>query len=130
MSDRTSDRQLTEQAAGELRERLRNEGWSSDLGWTSVGSGSAGAYDEAHRTIAYLTSVRAVDGGASRMWKDGDVPAPPEADAREVFTAREDDTEWHSELLEAPVETTATEPGSPSEADDNENGKTKAGHAA
>lgn len=110
MSHDQTDRQLTTEATGELRERLRAQGWSSDLAWTTVGSRSAAAIAEgvaegqAKRTIAYLASLRAVDGGALGVWKDGDVPAPPEADAREVLTARPGDTDWHSELLEAPAE--------------------------
>lgn len=111
MTQNDTDRQLTAEAVGELRERLRAQGWSSDLGWTMVGSRSAlavAADGEARRTVAYLASLRAIDGGASGVWKDGDVPAPPEADAREVLTARPGDSDWHSELLEAPVENVAS----------------------
>lgn len=103
-----TDRQLTEEAAGELRQQLRRDGWRSDLAWAAVGVGGAvSAEAEARRTIAYLASVRAVDGGSARIWKEGDVPAPVEADAREVFVAHADGTEWHSETLEAPALTVA-----------------------
>lgn len=101
-----TDRQLSEEAVGALRQRLRDDGWRSDVGWATVGSGSAAiAQGEARRTIAYLASLRAVDGGAAKVWQEGDVPAPPEADAREVLVTGDDDSEWHSEVLEAPAET-------------------------
>lgn len=108
MSDRDTDRQLSEEEAGELRQRLRESGWSSDLAWANVGSGSAAtAQGEARRTIVYLASLRAVDGGAAKVWQEGDVPAPAEADAREVFVTSDEDSEWHSEVLEAPATTVA-----------------------
>jgi hypothetical protein len=105
------DRPDTPEAAGELRHRLRVEGWQSDVTWTEVGSRSAesavrasgGA--EVRRTVAYLASVRAVDGGAPKVWKDGAVPVPPQADAREVMLATSGVTDWISEVLEAPAET-------------------------
>lgn len=109
-----TERPATPQAAGELRHRLRIEGWQSDLTWVEVGSGSAsGAVraaggDDVRRTIAYLASLRALDGGAPRVWKEGAVPVPAQADAREVMLATEGVTEWISEVLEAPV-TTAVE---------------------
>jgi hypothetical protein len=74
-----------------LLDRLREEGWQSDFAWTEIGSGSAqaavrsGDGGTARRTIAYLPSVRAADGGAGRVWKTGDVPVPAEADAREAL---------------------------------------------
>lgn len=115
MTEEQTERQLTEEAAGELRQRLRDEGWRADAGWTAVGSGSAvQAEGETKRTLAYLASVRAVDGGAAKLWKEGDVPVPAEADAREVLVARAGDSEWHSEVLEAPAVTVARE-DSPSE---------------
>lgn len=101
----------TPEAAGEVRQRLLHEGWQSDLGWAEVGSGSAIAAvraageAEARRTIAYLASLRAVDRGAARVWKEGDVAAPAEADAREVMVAEPDAEDWRSETFEAPVET-------------------------
>ncbi len=101
----------TPQAAGALRHRLRIEGWQSDLTWVEVGSRSAsGAVRAAggadvRRTIAYLASLRALDGGAPRLWKEGAVPVPPQADAREVMLATEDVTDWMSEVLEAPATT-------------------------
>lgn len=101
----------TPEEAGEVRQRLRQEGWQADLGWADVGAGSAAAAvraagdREARRTIAYLASLRALDQGAPRVWKDGDVPAPPEADAREVMVAEPDLADWRSEIFEAPVET-------------------------
>lgn len=108
MGEQHIDQQLTEEAAGELRQRLRREGWQADVGWAEVGSGTAAStLDETRRTLAYLASVRAVDGGAAKLWKEGDVPAPAEADAREVLIARPDDSEWHSEVFEAPAVTVA-----------------------
>lgn len=102
------------ETAGALREQLREAGWRSDLAWALVGVGHAGTVQgEARRTIAYLPSLRAVDGGASKVWQDGDVPAPAVADAREVFVTRPDDTEWHSESLEAPARTIAATPEPP-----------------
>lgn len=113
MSEQDTDRQLSEEAAGELRQRLREEGWSSDLAWATVGSGSAStAQGDERRTIAYLASLRAVDGGAPKIWQEGDVPAPAEADAREVLVTSEDDSEWHSEVLEAPATTVTESPES------------------
>lgn len=91
------------QDAGRLRERLRAEGWSADLAWATVGSGSAAWEDGAsRRTIAYLSSLHREDGGARRLWHDGDVAVPPVADAREVMVAMRDSGEWMSETLEAP----------------------------
>ena len=91
------------QDAGRLRERLRAEGWSADLAWAMVGSGSAAWEDGAsRRTIAYLSSLHREDGGARRRWHDGDVGVPPVADAREVMVAMPDSGEWMSETLEAP----------------------------
>lgn len=104
----TMNRQATHlpsdpEAAGALRQRLRNEGWRSDVAWAVIGSGSAATISgEAHRTVIYLGSLRDVDGGAGKLWKPGDVPAPAVADAREVFRTRPGDTEWHSHRLEAP----------------------------
>jgi hypothetical protein len=101
----------TPEAAGEVRQRLLQEGWQSDLGWAEVGSGSAIAAvraageAEARRTIAYLASLRAVDRGAGRVWKEGNVAAPAEADAREVMLAEPNADDWRSEVFEAPVET-------------------------
>lgn len=106
----------TPEEAGEVRQRLRQEGWQADLGWADVGAGSAAAAvraagdREARRTIAYLASLRALDQGAARVWKDGDVPAPPEADAREVMVAEPDLADWRSEVFEAPVETVEARP--------------------
>lgn len=100
------------ETAGALRERLRNEGWRSDLAWAVIGSGSAATVSgEARRTVVYLGSLREVDGGAGKLWKPGDVPAPPVADAREVFLTRPGDTEWHSHRLEAPATTVVTPSG-------------------
>lgn len=116
MSEQDADRQLSEEAAGELRQRLREEGWSSDLAWATVGSGSAStAQGDERRTIAYLASLRAVDGGAPKIWQEGDVPAPAEADAREVFVTFANDSEWHSEVLEAPATTVTESPEAPDE---------------
>lgn len=113
MSEQNTDRQLSEEAAGGLRQRLREEGWSSDLAWATVGSGSAStAQGDERRTIAYLASLRAVDGGAPKVWQQGDVPAPAEADAREVLVTSDDDSEWHSEVLEAPATTVTESPDS------------------
>lgn len=101
----------TPEATGEVRQRLRSEGWRADMYWADVGVSSApGAVraadgPTARRTIAYLASMRAVDRGAPRLWKDGDVPAPPEADAREVMIAEHGVDEWRSETFEAPVQT-------------------------
>lgn len=108
------DQLNTPEEAGEVRQRLRQEGWQADLGWADVGAGSAAAAvraagdREARRTIAYLASLRALDHGAPRVWKDGDVPVPPEADAREVMVAEPDLADWRSEVFEAPVETVET----------------------
>ncbi len=89
--------------AGMLRERLRAQGWSADLAWAMVGSGSAAWEDGAsRRTIAYLSSLHREDGGARRLWHDGNVAVPPIADAREVMVAMPDSGEWMSETLEAP----------------------------
>lgn len=105
----------TPQAAGELRHRMRDDGWQSDLTWVEVGSRSAsGAVraaggEDVRRTVAYLASLRALDGGAPRVWKEGAVPVPAQADAREVMVATEGVTEWISEVLEAPVTTTSDE---------------------
>lgn len=109
MREEDTDQQLSPEVAGELRQRLREDGWRSDMGWAKVGAGSAAlAQQDARRTIAYLASLRAIDGGAGKVWQEGDVPAPAEADAREVFVARAADTEWHSEVLEAPATTVAS----------------------
>lgn len=110
VTNTTTDRTHHAEDVGELRQRLREHGWRSDLGWSDVGSGSAqtatdGAQGEARRTIAYLATLRAVDGGAGRVWKEGDVPAPPQADAREVLIATPGAPDWYSEVLEAPAET-------------------------
>ncbi|GEM_PF-3477211 len=117
MNAETTDRALTTEEAGELRARLRSEGWSSDCGWVTVGARSAisairATGGETRRTIAYLATLRSIDGGAPRVWKDGDVPAPPEADAREVMMADGEANEWQSETFEAPAATV----GEPSEA--------------
>jgi hypothetical protein len=110
-TDTRTDRPQTPEAAGELRQQLRDLGWRSDLGWVSVGSGSAQAAvkaadgADARRTIAYFPAIRALDGGALRLWRDGDVPVPPEADAREVMVATADGFDWLSEVLEAPATT-------------------------
>lgn len=105
----STDRQLTEEAAGELRQRLREEGWSSDMGWLPVGVGSAPGASRAaggttRRTVAHLPSVRAIDGGAPRVWKDGDVAVPSEADAREVMVAETEADDWQPETFEVPPE--------------------------
>ena len=110
-----TERALTPEEVGELRERMREHGWRSDVGWMAVGTGSSAMTarsqgESVRRTIAYLPSLRAIDGGASRLWKDGDVPAPKEADAREVMIAEPDSTDWQSESLEAPVETVEPDP--------------------
>lgn len=110
-----TERALTPEEAGTLRERMREHGWRSDVGWMAVGTGSSAAVargegESVRRTIAYLPSLRAVDGGASRLWKDGDVPAPREADAREVMIADPDVSDWQSESLEAPAETVEPDP--------------------
>ena len=39
------------------------------------------------------------------MWKEGDVAAPAEADAREVMLAEPNADDGRSEVFEAPVET-------------------------
>lgn len=106
-----TDQPETPEEAGEVRQRLLHEGWQSDLGWAEVGAGSAIAAvkaageAEARRTIAYLASLRALDQGAPRVWKDGDVAAPAEADAREVMLAEPEVDDWRSETFEAPAET-------------------------
>lgn len=103
MNDQLTHRPTDSQTAGALRQQLRDEGWRSDLAWVVVGSGSAATVSgRAHRTVVYLGSLQDVDGGASRLWKPGNVPAPAVADAREVFMTRPGDTEWYSESLEAP----------------------------
>lgn len=107
----TSETPATAEAAGEVRQRLLSEGWQSDLAWLEVGVGSASAAvrvagdGPARRTVAYLASLRALDRGAPSVWKDGDVPAPREADAREVMLAEPHATDWRSEVFEAPVTT-------------------------
>lgn len=111
MNPTPAHRPTDPQAAGTLRQRLRNEGWRSDLAWAVIGSGSAATVSgEARRTVVYLGSLREVDGGAAKLWRPGDVPAPAVADAREVFITRPGDTEWHSHRLEAPA-TTVTPSG-------------------
>lgn len=101
MTDQLTQEPTDSQTAGALRGQLRDAGWRSDLGWAVVGSGSAATVSgEAYRTVVYLSSLRNVDGGAARVWKPGDVPAPAVADAREVFVTRPGDTEWHSQSLE------------------------------
>ena len=105
-----AERALTPEEVGELRERLRQDGWRSDVGWVSVGVGASAQVSQegqepVRRTIAYLPSLRAVDGGAARLWKDGDVPAPRQADVREVMVADPQASDWHSETFEAPVTT-------------------------
>jgi hypothetical protein len=110
-STTTETRPDTPEAAGEVRQRLRRAGWQSDFAWIEVGAGTAPAAvhaageEEARRTIAYLASLRSVDQGAARVWREGDVPAPHEADAREVMVAGPDVADWHSEVFEAPAET-------------------------
>lgn len=105
----------TPEAAGEVRQRLRSEGWQADLGWLEVGVGSAPAAvrvageTSARRTVAYLASLRSLDQGAARVWKEGDVPAPSEADAREVMIAEPQADDWRSEVFEAPAETIETD---------------------
>lgn len=100
----------TPEVAGEVRQHLRSEGWQADLYWTEIGVGSAPVAVRAaggvaaRRTIIYLVSLRSVDQGAARLWKEGDVPAPPEADAREVMVAEPGEAEWQSETFEAPAE--------------------------
>lgn len=117
----------TPKAAGEVRQRLLHQGWQSDLGWAEVGAGSAVAAvraageAEARRTIAYLASLRALDRGAARVWKEGDVAAPAEADAREVMVAEPHADDWRSEVFEAPVETVED---APEEASDDGSGST------
>lgn len=117
----------TPEAAGEVRQRLLHEGWQSDLGWVEVGAGSAIAAvraageAEARRTIAYLASLRALDQGAARVWKEGDVAAPAEADAREVMVAEPNADDWRSEVFEAPVETVEE---APEQASDEASGST------
>jgi hypothetical protein len=109
MTDTRQARPQTAEAAGELRQRLRAAGWRTDVGWSDVGSRSAQVAVQGaggaptRRTIAYVPRLRAVDGGAGRLWMDGDVAAPPEADAREVMIARPDSDEWQSETFEAPL---------------------------
>lgn len=99
--------------AGALRQRLRLHGWRSDLAWIDVGARSAsGAVSAAgggdvRRTLAYLPALRSIDGGAPRVWKDGDVPAPSVADVREVMLATDGVAEWISEVFEAPPERVA-----------------------
>lgn len=104
----------TPHGAGALRVRLREAGWSSDLSWVEVGARTAisaarAAGGEARRTIAYLPSLSAVDGGTRRLWKEGDVPVPSVADVREVMLATETCEDWISELFEAPPERVETE---------------------
>jgi hypothetical protein len=100
----------TPEAAGELRHRLREHGWRTDLAWVAVGSRSAGGAvraaggEDVRRTVAYLPTLRSLDGGAASVWKHGDVPAPPAADVREVMLATDGVDEWISELFEAPPE--------------------------
>jgi hypothetical protein len=116
-NDLRTDRPNTVTAAGELRQTLRDRGWRSDLAWIEVGARSAsGAVHaagggEARRTVAYLSAVRALDGGALRLWKDGAVPVPPQADVREVMLATAGVEEWISELFEAPATTVETVEG-------------------
>jgi hypothetical protein len=105
----TTARPQTARAAGELRQLLRERGWRADLAWAEVGSRSAsGAVTAAggadvRRTIAYLPSLRALDGGTLRLWRDGDVPVPAAADVREVMVATAGAEDWHSETFEAPA---------------------------
>ncbi len=105
-----STRPKTLQAAGELRQTLRDRGWRADLAWAEVGARSAsGAVSAARgadvrRTIAYVPALRALDGGTPRLWKDGDVPVPPVADVREIMLATQGVAEWISEIFEAPPE--------------------------
>jgi hypothetical protein len=99
----------TPEAAGELRQRLRERGWRTDLAWVEVGSRSAtgavrAAGGDVRRTVAYIPALRAIDRGALQMWKDGDVPVPPIADVREVMVATSGVDEWISEVFEAPPE--------------------------
>ena len=117
MSANTKIVPVTADAAGQLRERLRAAGWRADVRWTAVGSGSAAAAVAAAeaarqapptRTIAYLSSLRTIDGGAPRVWTEGDVAVPHVADAREVMSAH--DGEWISHTLEAPARTVASLP--------------------
>ena len=109
-TDTRTERPRSAEAAGEARLRLRAEGWRSDLAWSAVSSGSAPAAvraaggASARRTIAYVPALRALDGGAGKVWKEGDVPAPPEADAREVMRATAEGYDWESEVFEAPPE--------------------------
>jgi hypothetical protein len=101
-------RPTTPRAAGELRQVLRERGWRADLAWVEVGSRAAaaavGAADGAavRRTIVYLPSLRALDGGALQLWREGDVPAPAVADVREVMVAVDGVDEWTSEAFEVP----------------------------
>ena len=112
-TDTRHARPQTVEAAGELRQQLRAAGWRTDVGWCDVGSRSAqvavrgAAGGPSRRTLAYVPALRALDGGASKLWMAGDVPAPPEADAREVMVALPDADEWQSEVFEAPVERVA-----------------------
>lgn len=109
----TTETRTREEAVGELRQQLLAAGWRSDFRWSDVGSATASAAVRAaggeatRRTIAYLSSLRAVDGGAAKVWMDGDVPAPRQADAREVMLATPADSDWQSETFEAPVVTVA-----------------------
>jgi hypothetical protein len=113
----TTVRPTTATAAGELRQTLRQVGWRADLAWADVGSRSAGAAVRAgggavRRTIAYVPALKTLDGGALRLWKNGDVAVPAVADVREVMLAVDGSDEWISEVFEAPpsrVETSAGE---------------------
>jgi hypothetical protein len=104
----TTARPTTATAAGELRQTLRQVGWRADLAWADVGSRSAGAAVRAagggavRRTIAYVPALKTLDGGALRLWKNGDVAVPLVADVREVMIAIEGSDEWTSEVFEAP----------------------------
>jgi hypothetical protein len=99
----------TPEAAGALRMRLRDNGWRADLAWVEVGRRSAtaavrAAGEDVRRTIAYLPSLSALDGGTPRLWRDGDVPVPAAADVREVMLATEDCEDWISETFEVPAQ--------------------------
>lgn len=98
----------TPEAAGALRHTLRARGWRTDLAWAEVGARSAAAAvraadgEDVRRTIAHLPSLRALDGGAPRVWCAGDVPVPAVADVREVMLATDGADEWLSEHFEVP----------------------------